>query len=151
MLLFTVGLLLHALGRQAADLPFRRIVYAAGAPSLVLAALTPWPMLAATVLQWGLPLAYGVLVLLTAWRVAHGARALLGYCIGLLVPPLRLYLQQTSWGSDVVLHREGKDLALATGLLCLAGCVVSPEWGKRQTEKMHTYRHFETATRYRYR
>ena len=134
LLLFTVGLLLHALGRQAADLPFRRIVYAAGAPSLVLAALTPWPMLAATVLQWGLPLAYGVLVLLTAWRVAHGARALLGYCIGLLVPLLSLYLQQASWGADVVLHREGMDLALVQGLFVLAGAVIHQEMRKRQTQ-----------------
>ena len=137
LLFFTVGLLLHALGRQTADLPIRRILYAAGAPSLVLAALTPWPLLAAPVLQWGLPLAYGVLVLLTAWRVACGARDLLWYGVGLLVPLLSLFLQhlqQDSWSGHVVVHHEGLDVALVQGIFVLAGAVAHQEMRKRQTQ-----------------
>jgi len=137
LLFFTVGLLLHALGRQTADLPIRRILYAAGAPSLVLAALTPWPLLAAPVLQWGLPLAYGVLVLLTAWRVACGARDLLWYGVGLLVPLLSLFLQhlqQDSWSGHVVVHHEGLDVALVQAIFVLAGAVAHQEMRKRQTQ-----------------
>jgi len=137
LLFFTVGLLLHALGRQAADLPIRRILYAAGAPSLVLAALTPWPLLAAPVLQWGLPVAYGVIVLLTVWRVACGARDLLWYGVGLLVPLLSLlvqHLQQDSWSGHVVFHHEGLDVALVQGIFVLAGAVAHQEMHKRQTQ-----------------
>ena len=78
LLFFTVGLLLHALGKRAADLPYRRALYAAGGLSLVLPVLTPWPMLAAAVLHGGVPLAYGVLVLLSAWLAVRGARVFLG-------------------------------------------------------------------------
>jgi diguanylate cyclase (GGDEF)-like protein len=89
------------------------------------------------VLQWGLPVAYGVLLLLTAWRVACGARDLLWYGVGLLVPLLSLFVQhlhQDSWSGSVVLHHEGLDVALVQGLFVLAGAVAHQEMRKRQTQ-----------------
>lgn len=137
LLFSTVGLLLHALGRQAATLPYRRLLYAAGVPSLVLAALTPWPMLAMAVLQGGMPLAYGVLLLLTAWLSVRGARAFLWYCLALLVPLISLYmqhLQQAAWVGNVLRSSYSVDQALVQGLLVLAGAVAYQEVRKRQTQ-----------------
>jgi len=133
LLFFTVGLLLHALGRQAADLPYRRILYAAGVPSLLLAALTPWPVLAAAMKHGALPAAYGVLVLLTAWLALRGVGAFLWYCVALLVPLVSLYLQhlpKVSEISTVLLSRNNIDNALAQGLVVLAGAVAYQEMRK---------------------
>ena len=136
LLFFTVGLLLHALGQKAADLPYRRVLYAAGVPSLVLAALTPWPMLATVVLHSGLPLAYGVLLLLTAWLAMRGERVFLWYCMGLLVPLVSLYLQhlpQALGVGTVFLSSYRMDNALVQGLVVLAGAIAYQEVRQRQT------------------
>ena len=135
LLFFTVGLLLHALGKRAADLPYRRALYAAGGLSLVLPVLTPWPMLAAAVLHGGVPLAYGVLVLLSAWLAVRGARVFLWYCMGLVVPLVSLYLQhlpQSAWVGNVLFSSYSMDNALVQGLVVLAGAVAFQEVQKRQ-------------------
>ena len=135
LLFFTVGLLLHALGKRAADLPYRRALYAAGGLSLVLPVLTPWPMLAAAVLHSGVPLAYGVLVLLSAWLAVRGARVFLWYCMGLVVPLVSLYLQhlpQSAWVGNVLFSSYSMDNALVQGLVVLAGAVAFQEVQKRQ-------------------
>jgi two-component system, sensor histidine kinase LadS len=135
LLFFTVGLLLHALGKRAADLPYRRALYAAGGLSLVLPVLTPWPMLAAAVLHGGVPLAYGVLVLLSAWLAVRGARAFIWYCMGLVVPLVSLYLQhlsQSAWVGNVLFSSYSMDNALVQSLVVLAGAVAFQEVQKRQ-------------------
>ncbi len=133
LLFFTVGLLLQALGRQAADLPYRRVLYAAGVSSLVLAALTPWPMPATAVLHGGLALAYGVLLLLTAWLAMRGERVFLWYCMGLLVPLVSMYLQQALGVGTVLLNSYRMDNALVQGLVVLAGALAYQEVRQRQT------------------
>lgn len=133
LLFFTVGLLLQALGRQAADLPYRRILYAAGVSSLVLAALTPWPLLLTAVLHGGLALAYGVLLLLTAWLAMRGERAFLWYCMGLLVPLVSMYLQQALGVGNGLLSSYRMDNALVQGLVVLAGALAYQEVRQRQT------------------
>ena len=133
LLFFTVGLLLQALGRQAADLPYRRILYAAGVSSLVLAALTPWPLLVTAVLHGGLALAYGVLLLLTAWLAMRGERAFLWYCMGLLVPLVSMYLQQALGVGNGLLSSYRMDNALVQGLVVLAGALAYQEVRQRQT------------------
>jgi diguanylate cyclase (GGDEF)-like protein len=133
LLYFTVGLLLQALGRQAADLPYRRILYAAGLLSLVLAALAPWPLLAPSVLPGGLALAYGVLLLLTAWLALRGRRVFLWYCMGLLVPLVSLYLQQALGVGTVLLSSYRIDNALVQGLVVLAGALAYQEVRQRQS------------------
>jgi diguanylate cyclase (GGDEF)-like protein len=133
LLFFTVGLLLQALGRQAADLSYRRILYAAGVASLVLAALTPWPMLVTAVLHGGLALAYGVLVLLTAWLAMRGQRVFLWYCMGLLVPLVSMYLQQTLGVGTVLLSSYRMDNALVQGLVVLAGALAYQDMLQRRT------------------
>ena len=133
LLFFTVGLLLQALGRQAADLSYRRILHAAGVASLVLAALTPWPMLVTAVLHGGLALAYGVLVLLTAWLAMRGQRVFLWYCMGLLVPLVSMYLQQTLGVGTVLLSSYRMDNALVQGLVVLAGALAYQDMLQRRT------------------
>ena len=133
LLFFTVGLLLQALGRQAADLPYRRILYAAGVSSLVLAALTPWPLLLTAVLHGGLALTYGVLLLLTAWLAMRGERAFLWYCMGLLVPLVSMYLQQALGVGNGLLSSYRMDNALVQGLVVLAGALAYQEVRQRQT------------------
>jgi len=132
LLFFTVGLLLQALSRKPADLPYRRILYAAGLLSLVLTALTPWPMLPTMVLHGGLALAYGVLLLLTAWLALRGERLFLWYCAGLLVPLLSLYLQQALGVGTVFLSSYGMDNALVPGLVIFAGALAFQEVRLRQ-------------------
>ncbi len=133
LLFFTVGLLLQALGRQAADLPYRRILYAAGVSSLVLAALTPWPLLVTAVLHGGLASAYGVLLLLTAWLAMRGERAFLWYCMALLVPLVSMYLQQALGVGNGLLSSYRMDNALVQGLVVLAGALAYQEVRQRQT------------------
>ena len=135
LLLCVVGLLLHALGQRAADRPYRLTLYAVGGLSLLQAALAPWPMLAAAMLQFGMPLAYGLLVLLTGWLAVRGQRVFLWYCMGLAVPLASLYLQrlpQASWVGNVLLSSYSMDSALVHGLVVLAGAVAFQEVRKRQ-------------------
>ena len=136
LLFFTTGLFLQASGRQAAELSYRRLFYAAGLPSVLLAALTPWPVLAATMQGGSLPLAYGVLILLSAWLAVRGERVFLWYCMGLVVPLVSLFVQnlpQAPWVDNVLLSSYSMDIALAQGLVVLAGAVAFQEVRKRQT------------------
>ncbi len=135
LLFCTVGLLLHALGTLAADLAYRRLLYASGALSLALVAFVPWPMLAAAVLHVGIPLVYGVLVLLSAGLAVRGERQFLWYCIGLVVPLVSLYLQnlpQSDSVGSILLSSYSMDSALLQGLVVLAGAVAFQEMQKRQ-------------------
>ena len=133
LLFFTVGLLLQALGLQAADLLYRRLLYAAGVSSLLLAALTPWPLLATAVLHGGLALTYGVLLLLTASLSMRGERVFLWYGMGLLVPLVSMYLQQALGVGTGLQSSYRMDNALVQGLVVLAGALAYQEVRQRQT------------------
>ena len=72
LLFFTLGLVLHAIGKQPSIDAYRRVAYGASVPGVLLIALAPWPALAAAVPHGAIAVSYGVLVFICAGLAIRG-------------------------------------------------------------------------------
>lgn len=136
LLFFTLGLVLHAIGKQPSIDAYRRVAYGASVPGVLLIALAPWPALAAAVPHGAIAVSYGVLVFICAGLAIRGERTFLWLGVSLLVPLASMYIQHlpgSSWVGDVMLETYRMDNALVHGLVVLAGAVAFQEVRTRQT------------------